>query len=203
MTIVSITNAISTKLVFVSFIDLHVPAGLISYPFTFVISDLITEVYGGERAKFLVRTALGINLLSLAIIQLSMALPTHDIGMNEAFTKVFQGNLYIVLGSLVAYFSSQMIDINIYEKIKEHTGNQYIWLRNNVSTLFAQAVDTVIVFSIYLWWGLGLESSEVLRIMIFSYFYKALFSLLDTPLLYFSLYCIKHYIKNDVAYESE
>jgi len=206
VTLVSVTNAISTKLIFISFVGFSVPAGLISYPFTFVISDLITEVYGGDRAKFLVKIALGINLLSLAIIQLAMVLPSQDIEMADAFTKVFHGNLYVVLGSLTAYFFSQMLDINLYEKIKKQTGSKYIWLRNNISTLLAQAVDTVIVFSIYLWWGLGLSGSEVIQMMLFAYLYKAVISVLDTPLLYLSLYLIKGMVKKPVllanTYES-
>jgi queuosine precursor transporter len=188
--LVVMSNLISAKMVKLPYFDLILPAGLITYPFTFLISDLVTEFFGAKRAKLMVYIALGMNLLSLGIIQIALLLPAGDDGQ-----AVFQAVLGLsglrIFSSLIAYLISQIVDIQLYAWIKSFTGFRFLWLRNNGSTCISQLLDTVIIDILYLYWGLGLGLAQVFPIMVISYIYKASFSIANTPFFYLCVYLIK------------
>lgn len=106
-------------------------------------------------------------------------------------TSVLGLNGVIIFSSLLAYLLAQIIDIQVYAYIKHCTGERFLWLRNNASTLISQIVDTFTVNMIFLYWGLGMNMSQVIQIMIFSYCYKAFFSIANTPLLYLLVFLAK------------
>ena len=101
-------------------------------------------------------------------------------------------NGIIVFSSLIAYLVGQVIDIQIYAWIKNCTGEKHLWLRNNGSTLTSQLIDTCIVNFIHLYVGLGLSFDLVFKAMLFSYMYKAFFSMANTPLFYACVLFTKH-----------
>lgn len=182
--IVVVSNILSAKMVPLPLIPLAVPAGLITYPLTFLLSDLVTEVFGAARAKQMVYVALGMSLLSFALVQLGLILPSA--GPDEqAFHAVLGLSSLRIVASLASYLVSQLVDIRLYAAIKRQTGPGLLWLRNNGSTCLSQLVDTLMIDCIVLWWGLGMPISDVLPIMGFSYLYKAFFSLACTPLFYY------------------
>lgn len=190
--IVVVSNVISAKLFEVPFFDnLLLPAGLLTYPLTFLLSDLTTELYGAKQAKHMVYTALGLTILCYFVIQLSIFLPTQDLEQQKAFQMTLGLNGLIIGASLTAYVIAQVLDIQLYALIKGWTNGRFLWLRNNGSTLASQIVDTLTVNMIHLYWGLGMELSQVFHIMLFSYTYKAVFSIANTPLFYALLYLIK------------
>lgn len=188
--IVVLSNIISAKMIQLPLLsDFSIPAGLITYPLTFLISDLVTEVYGSKKSQMMVYIALGMCLLSFGIIQMALWLPSSD-DQNE-----FQATLGLsglrIFASLLAYLTAQLVDIKLYTWIRKLTNEKYLWLRNNGSTLISQLVDTAIIDIVYLYWGLGMDVYQVLPIMVFSYAYKSFFSATTTPLLYLSLYLIR------------
>lgn len=190
--IVVISNIISVKMVKLPFFaDFSIPAGLITYPLTFLVSDLVTEIYGAQRAKLMVYIALGMNLLGFGIIQLALAVPAHTAAEQTAFAAILGLSGLRIFSSLAAYLVAQIVDIQLYAWIKKMTGLRFLWLRNNGSTCVSQIVDTVIVDVIFLWWGLGMGMAEVLPIMVFSYAYKAFFSVANTPLFYLCVYLVR------------
>lgn len=188
--IVVMSNILSAKMVALPLLGLVVPAGLITYPITFLLSDLVTEVFGPRRAKMMVYIAFGMSLLSFGIIQIGLMLPS----VNET-EKMFHAVLALsglrIFSSLISYATSQLVDIQLYAAIKKWTGPKWLWLRNNGSTCAAQLVDTVMIDLIFLWWGLSMSMSDVLPIMLFSYAYKAFFSMACTPLFYLLVYLVK------------
>ena len=187
--IVVISNILSAKMVKLPLIDLSIPAGLITYPLTFLLADLTTEIYGARRAKLMVYIALGMNLLSFGMIQIGLSLPTQ--GDDKAFQAVLGLSGLRIFSSLVSYITAQIVDIQLYAAIKRWTGPNLLWLRNNGSTCLSQIVDTVMIDLIFLWWGLGMTMSEIFPIMLFSYAYKAFFSVACTPLFYLLVYSIR------------
>jgi uncharacterized integral membrane protein (TIGR00697 family) len=192
--IVVISNIISSKLFRVPFFEnFSIPTGLITYPLTFLLSDLVTELYGAKSARTMIYMALLMSLLSYSIIQIALTLPTTHSENQRAFEAILGLNGLTIFASISAYVISQLIDIQIYASIKTITGDRLLWLRNNVSTLISQIADTITVNLIHLYWGLGLDFQVVLKIMIFSYVYKAFFSILSTPLFYLSVSLVKHY----------
>lgn len=189
--IVVVSNIISAKMVTFPFVDnFSVPAGLITYPLTFLLSDLITEVFGVKRAKLMVYIAFAMCLLSYAIIQVALFLPPHS-GQNDAFSEILGTSSLRIFSSLTAYLVSQVVDIQVYAWIKSLTGVRFLWLRNNASTCLSQLVDTVLIDLIFLYWGLGMTMGDVLPIILFSFAYKACFSVANTPLFYLCVFLVK------------
>lgn len=183
--LVVISNAISAKLIPLPLFDAFaIPAGLITYPITFILSDLITELYGAKEGRRMVLTALGLSLLSYAIIQIALWLPSNQPDFQRSFDAVLGLNGWIVLASLTAFVAAQILDVQLYAWIRSLTGDRMLWLRNNGSTLISQLVDTVLVNWIFLRFGLGMETTAIFHIMLFSYGYKAVFSIGMTPLFY-------------------
>jgi queuosine precursor transporter len=194
--LVILSNLISGKLISLPFgFSGGLPAGVIVYPLTFLISDLVTELYGVQKAKQMVYGALGLSLLSFCIVQLTLWLPSSHQNNQHAFYLVMHSSGLAIMASLIAYLFSQLIDIQIYSKIRHWTGPNILWLRTNVSTLFSQLIDTVIVSSIHLYWGLGMEWQAVCHAMLFAYGYKAFFSVMNTPFFYACTYYLRSKIQ--------
>ncbi len=189
--IVIISNILSVKMVELPGINLSIPAGLITYPFTFLISDLVTEVFGAKKARWMIYMALWMNLLSLGMLQLGLWLPSPIFEEQAAFQAVLGLSGIRIFSSLAAYAVSQVVDVQLYAAIKRWTGPKNLWLRNNLSTCISQLLDTIIIDLLFLWWGLGIPMKEVFPIMLFSYLYKALFSFACTPLFYLLVFLIR------------
>ncbi len=183
--IVVVSNILSAKMIMIPFLLIHVPAGLIVYPLTFLLSDLVTEIFGANKAKQMVYIALAMSLLSFAVIQIALFLPRTN-----AYEAILGLSGLRIFSSLISYLTSHIVDIQLYAAIKRWTGPKFLWLRNNGSTCVSQIVDTVMIDLIFLWWGLGMTMAEVAPIMVFSYLYKASFSIACTPLFYFLVFIV-------------
>lgn len=174
------------------FHNFSIPAGLITYPLTFFISDFITEIYGTKKAKEMVHHAFGMSIVAYLIIKIALILPSPTLENQSHFEEILGLNGIILVASLTAYITSQTIDIYLYSAIKKWTGPNYLWVRNNGSTLIAQLIDTTIVNLIYLKGGVGMNMTQVFPIMAFSYVYKCTFSIVLTPLFYFLIFLFKN-----------
>ena len=204
------TNMIAAKIFTVPCIDLALPVGLITYPLTFVITDVIAEVYGPQRARFVVYLGLLMTFLMWAIVQMALALPPDPTWYNagnpwgfsgwldyqNAYAAVFQPNNYAVLGSMLAYLVSQLIDIRVFQLLRSWTQGRHLWLRNNASTLLSQLVDTAVVNVVFLYWGMGIAWDVLLPMLGCAYLYKAVFAILDTPLCYLMVRLIQQQLRS-------
>ncbi len=195
--LVVLSNIISAKMVVLPYVGLLIPAGLVTYPLTFLLSDLVTEFFGPKKATFMVYITLGMNLLSFGIIELALWLPAHIEGEHNAFKMILGASGLRIFSSLTAYAIAQLADIQLYALIKKWTGPRLLWLRNNGSTCISQLIDTVAIDIIFLYWGLNMEIQQVVPIMIFSYAYKALFSVATTPLFYCCVFIFRKHCKSD------
>jgi uncharacterized integral membrane protein (TIGR00697 family) len=187
--VVIISNIVSTKMFQLPFFqNFSIPAGLITYPLTFFISDFVTEIYGAKKSKNMVYHAFVMSVLTYFIIKIALVLPSPTLENQLHFEEILGLNGVILMASLTAYIFSQTIDIKLYVWIKKWTGHKQLWLRNNGSTLIAQIIDTAIINMIHLKLGMGMEMSQVFPIMLFSYLYKCSFSIVFTPLFYFLVF---------------
>jgi uncharacterized integral membrane protein (TIGR00697 family) len=186
-----LSNILSVKMVALPLLAFSIPAGLITYPLTFLLSDLVTEVFGAKRAKLMVYIALAMSLLSFGVIQVALMLPESGPDEQTAFQTVLGLSGLRIFSSLISYMTSQLVDIQLYAAIKRWTGPKFLWLRNNCSTCVSQIVDTAMIDLIFLWWGLGMTMAEVAPIMLFSYTYKAFFSVACTPIFYLLVFVIR------------
>ena len=197
------TNLISGK--YFSVAGLPFPSGAIIYPLTFLILDIITEIYGVKKSRFVVWLGFFASILMVLIVQISNMLPVHkDSPVSQAmFQSVFGFTPGIVLGSMVAYLTAQFVDIHLFGLFRKLTNDKHLWLRNNGSTIISQLVDTVLVGSIaFIIWPMFAPNEFVraitwtllYEITINEYVFKILFTLSNTPLMYAGKYMVKRYI---------
>jgi len=159
--------------------------GILPYPITFLITDLISEIYGQKRANEVVVAGIFASFFSIGILLLASAapaIPSSPID-DTTFTQVFSRSPLAVLASMIAYLSAQFVDIRIYHFWKKLTQGKHLWLRNNFSTFASQIIDSatvILLLSLFgvlpwsLFWGLTLSSIV----------FKLLVAAIDTPFLY-------------------
>ncbi len=186
--IVVVSNIISAKLIKLPVYDLSIPAGLITYPLTFLMSDFVTEIFGVRKAKIMIYITLAMNLLAFGIIEIALLLPAVDEIASREFQAILGLSGLRIFASLVGYIFSQITDVQLYALIKSWTGSKFLWLRNNGSSCLSQLVDTILIDIIYLYLGLQMSMTAVIPIMMISYLYKMFFSVACTPLFYLSVY---------------
>ncbi len=194
--IVLLSNIFSAKMAALPLFNLTIPAGLICYPMTFLLSDLVTEIFGAKRALLMVYVALGMSLFSYCLIAVVLALPPSNDG---PFQAVLELSGLRIFSSLISYIASQIAGIQIYAAIKRWLGANRLWLKSNGSTFVSQILDTLLIDLIFLWWGLKMPMAQVAPIMLFSYAYKTIFSAACTPLFYLFVYMIRRQPKGALS----
>lgn len=174
-----IANVVSAKIV--TFWGLVIPAAIVAYPLTFLMTDIIGEIWGKEQANETVKLGFICQLISLVLIGLAILLPVAPFADNQAeFKGIMAQSFRVVAASLVAYYCSQSWDVWVFHKIREKgTGNK--WLRNNLSTMTSQIIDTAIFITIAF-----IGSVPNIWVMIGSqYLIKFTYALLDTIPFYY------------------
>lgn len=159
--------------------------GILPYPITFLITDLISEIYGKKKANTVVIAGIFASFFSMGILWLSNvvpALPNSPID-NATFSKVFSLSPIAVLASMLAYLNAQFIDIKIYHFWKNLTQGRMLWLRNNFSTFSSQFIDTFLVISLLSLFGV-LKWEYFWGLVLSGFVFKVLIAALDTPILY-------------------
>ncbi|MDA1018861.1 MAG: queuosine precursor transporter [Bacteroidetes bacterium] len=163
--------------------------GILPYPITFLVTDLISEIYGQKKANQVVIAGIFASFFSLLIILISDSVPALSSSPldNETFSKVFSLPGLAVLASMSAYLFAQFIDIKIYHFWKTLTKGKMLWLRNNFSTFSSQIIDTVTVISLLCLFQV-LSWDSFWGLIISGIVFKIVMALLDTPLLYLFVY---------------
>lgn len=159
--------------------------GILPYPITFLITDLISEIYGKKKANRVVVAGIFASFFSMGILLMADIVPTSPNSPidSSTFDAVFSLSPLAVLASMLAYLFAQFIDVRLYHFWKELTQGRMLWLRNNFSTFTSQLIDTLTVilllciFDVIPWqlfWGL----------LVSGFVFKVLVAAIDTPFLY-------------------
>ena len=177
------------------------PAGTFVYPVTFLISDIITEVYGQHKAKTVVIMSFCSTVYMFAIINIidNLQIASCSLLQTLEFSKVFHLSSMNFIASSIAFLFSQFLDIKIFSLLKSYMPGRYLWLRNGVSTITAQIIDTLIFFFILTVMGV-LPVSIFWTVFLSTIFIKIIWAILDTPLFYLSVFFLKHLDKNNLEY---
>lgn len=188
-----ISNVVTGKLVNTGLYFNHVlmvlPGAMVCYALTFLMTDVVGEIWGKQQADECVKLGFIAQLTALILIQLTKYLPAYDTTMQNAYNMVLgQGWLY-VLASLLAYYAAQSWDVFIFHKIRNHfkANSNLRWIWNNLSTLTSQMIDTIIFITIAFGLGYGwlFNNIKMLGLMIIGqYLFKAILAVLDTPFFY-------------------
>ncbi len=191
-TLFSILIVVS-NLIYQKFVSLHVlpfqtfelSVGAILYPLTFLITDLIAEFYGKKEANFCVRLAISINIIVACVVAgMDRFEPTSWSKIDKnTFHQVFGFYSVAFIGSTIACYIAQFIDIIVYLNIRRITKGKWLWLRNNGSTCISLFVDTFIVIICMSLFKL-IPFNRVWSLIIDSYLFKLFFSFSSTPIFY-------------------
>lgn len=166
--------------------------GILPYPITFLITDLISEIYGKKKANQVVIAGIFASFFSMGILWMANVVPAlSNSPVDDAtFQTVFALSPVAVLASMMAYLGAQFVDIRLYHFWKKLTKGRMLWLRNNFSTFSSQFIDTFSVISLLslfevlewdLFWGLVLSG----------FLFKVFIAALDTPLLYLFVFLFR------------
>ncbi|MBX5480241.1 MAG: queuosine precursor transporter [Myxococcaceae bacterium] len=165
-------------------------AGMVAFPVTFLITDLLNEFYGHKAARFVTWVGFGMAILSFSIIAVTVALPWPEFtrspgygGVTEsAFDLVFASSRRILVASMCAYLIGQFADIATFRLLKRIARNRYLWLRATGSTVVSQLIDTLVV-TLVAWWGTD-NHARMPSMIATSYAMKLLIAIGLTPLIY-------------------
>ena len=198
-----IASLVACNLIFQKFftwnflgLTFELSVGIIAYPVTFLVTDLISELYGKKRANQVVISGFCASVFTTLLIFISMNATAADWSPVDSttFNKVFGLSAPAFLASMMAYLTAQFIDVRIFHFWKRLTKGKHLWLRNNASTMFSQLVDTSMVLIILCSAGaIGWERFGSLLLM--GWLFKVLVALIDTPIIYFLLWLLKDKIK--------
>jgi queuosine precursor transporter len=164
--------------------------GIIAFPVTFVLTDILNEFYGKKAARFVTWLGLCMALFTFATLSVASAMewapltraPDYRGTVEASFNNVFGGSQRILLASMVAYVISQITDIAVFHLFKRVTHNRLLWLRATGSTAASQCIDTL-VFQFVAWAGV-LPGAVILDIVVKSYAVKLLVAVGLTPVIY-------------------
>ena len=200
-----ITSLVVSNLIFQKFfywypLDLNIfgnhlfelSVGILPYPLTFLITDLISEIYGKKKANQVVITGIFASFFSMAILLIANRVPAIENSPIDdlTFNKVFALSPIAVLASMIAYLLAQFVDIRIYHFWKRLTRGKMLWLRNNFSTFSSQLIDTILVVGLLSFFDV-LEWSLFWGLVISGFLFKVLVAAIDTPILYFFVFILR------------
>tara|TARA_B100001250_G_scaffold155820_1_gene133932 strand:+ start:118 stop:780 length:663 start_codon:yes stop_codon:yes gene_type:complete len=192
-------NLIANKFVTVDlgFKVFIVSAGILPYPLTFLVTDLISELYGQKKANLVVFSGFIASMFVLLFLWLGgqfNAIPDSLVS-DEIYNSVFRNAWRIIAASMIAYLFAQFIDVRIFHFWKKLTNGKHLWLRNNASTFASQLLDTILVICI-LFVGVW-NTEQIISAIIDGWLFKILMALIDTPIIYGIIYLLRG--KIDIA----
>ena len=191
-----ITSLVSCNLIFQKFfeIDIWLPfvgtytfqqsVGLLPYPITFIVTDVISELYGKKKANQVVTVGLIASMFMLIIVTVSDIIPSAPFGIGgDVFSKVFGLSSAAVFASMMAYLFAQYVDVRLFHFWKKITNGKHLWFRNNASTIFSQFIDTAIVLLLLCYFNV-IDWGMFSQLLLNGFLFKVIFAALDTPIIY-------------------
>ncbi|MFQ6004257.1 MAG: queuosine precursor transporter [Woeseia sp.] len=171
---------------------LQTSLGVIFYSSIFFATDLLSENYGKPAARQAVRMGFAVSVIVLLMLSLAlMYLPSDrpetaefSSKIHNAFATIIDFTPRFVVGSLLAYIISQSFDVWAFHRIRSATGEKHLWLRNNLSTMSSQVVDTTI-YSLVVWWG-TVDLVTALQLGAAKYVFKLAIAAIDTVFIYWA-----------------
>jgi uncharacterized PurR-regulated membrane protein YhhQ (DUF165 family) len=203
-----------------------IAVGVLPYPITFLCTDLISELYGRRRANAVVWVGLILNIWILFILWLGgwLQAPAEltangdlpitvmdgkaDVPYGYVFYEIRKMTFGATVASMIAYLTAQFVDVHVFHYIKRKTKGKMLWLRNNLSTMTSQLIDSfaVILITHYYAGALPIGEGDNVGYMLFmfifsSYFFKLLFALFDTLPIYVAVKYLRNYleIKDEIS----
>ena len=196
-----IASLVSCNLIFQKFFQIQIwipfigpytfeqSVGLLPYPITFLVTDILSEIYGKEKANEVVTSGLIASIFMLLIVTVSDVIPTASWSPVDSnmFHSVFGLSGVAVFASMLAYLFAQYIDIRLFHFWKKLTNGRHLWLRNNASTVCSQFIDTCSILLLLCFFNV-IPWDKFSILLINGFLFKVFFAAFDTPIFYLISY---------------
>lgn len=198
-------NLIANKFISVDlgFKVFTISAGVLPYPLTFLITDILSELYGQKRTTQVVLSGLVASIFVLFVLWLGAQFPAINSSpvSDETYNNVFQNAWRVIAASMFAYLAAQLIDVRLFHFWKKITGGKMLWVRNNFSTLASQLVDTTLV--VFVLFVGTLPFGTMADYIWDGWLFKATAAAFDTVLIYAFMWWARRYFKLGLGEEIE
>ncbi|MFZ9587273.1 MAG: queuosine precursor transporter [Crocinitomicaceae bacterium] len=210
-----ITNAVTAELISNKLIQIPIEfnffgnhigpfatiVGILPWPIVFLLTDLMNEFYGQKAVRKLSWITAGLIAYCFIIVGISLAIPAYeikgsDLADNASYLKVFGQSQMIIVGSICAFLVSQLLDAFLFDKIKQKTGNRFIWLRSTGSTVLSQLIDSYIVLYVGFVLPGKMTFGTYMSIAPTNYVLKLFIAVGLTPLIYLGHYLVRKYLNH-------
>jgi uncharacterized integral membrane protein (TIGR00697 family) len=175
--------------------------GIIPWPVVFLTTDLINEYYGKKGVKRLTFLTTTLIVYAFLLLFVGMNIPASGISPvnDEQFQAVFGQSMWIIVGSIIAFLTSQFIDVFVFWMVRKRTGHKMIWLRATGSTVVSQLIDSFLITGIAFWLPGKLSFDDFLNTATTGYAAKLIIAVLITPLIYLGHGIIHRYLGEPVS----
>jgi queuosine precursor transporter len=204
-----VTNAIVAELIggkLINFFGIFTQSlGIILWPVVFILTDLINEHYGRKGVRKLTYITVGLIIYTFVLLAIGLNInavngsPVDD----QSFKTVFGQSQWIIIGSVIAFFVSQLVDVYIFWMFRKQTHGRMIWLRATASTVVSQLVDTFIVQFIAFVLPGKWTLNEFLTNASWGYSFKLLVAILLIPFIYLGHFIIGKFLQDDTVHMPE
>ncbi len=188
-------NIIANKFVTIDlgFKVFTISVGVLPYPITFLITDILSEIYGRRKTNAVVLSGFLASGFVLFILWLGNQFNAIDASIvsDSQYETVFANTGRVILASMTAYLFAQLIDVRLFHFWKKKTKGKHLWVRNNFSTIFSQLVDTTLVVFVLFVGELSLNSMT--GYILDGWLFKVLVALVDTLFIYLIIFAFKQF----------
>jgi uncharacterized integral membrane protein (TIGR00697 family) len=199
---VFITNAVVAELIGGKLIQIYgytFSLGILPWPIVFITTDLINEYFGHNGVRKLTMITAVLICYAFLLLFLGMNIPAVDFSpvKDAEFNAVFGQSMWIIVGSVIAFIVSQLLDVFFFGEFKKRTGDKHIWLRATGSTMLSQLIDTFIVLSIAFYLPGKIDAKQFWEMGSVGYATKLVIAVLLTPFIYLGHWIIGRVLKKD------
>jgi uncharacterized integral membrane protein (TIGR00697 family) len=191
LTSMVLVNTLGSKITTLG--SVRASVGVFFMPILFLITDIVTEVYGRKASTQFVNLSTIMLIFMFLMIGLCIIVPPNETwGLQSAYANVFGSSMRMTVASLFSFFIAQHIDVAIFAFLKFLTKDKHLWIRNNVSTIISQLVDTTIfMFIAFYKMNASYTFSFVWSLILPYWAFKVIFALIDTPFCYLGVWWLK------------
>jgi len=174
--------------------------GILPYPLTFLVTDILSEVYGRRRANQVVTAGFFASVFVVGLLFVAEAATAADWSAvnDDVFSLVFGTAWAPITASMIAYLTAQYLDIRFFHFWRRLTNGRHLWLRNNASTISSQVVDTVVVLALLASLQAGVTWERLPQLIINGIGFKMLVAFVDTPLFYLAVYGFRRWFPKEM-----
>lgn len=195
VTCLIVSNIISVKLIDV--LGWIFPAAIIIFPISYIIGDILTEVYGLHHARRVIALGFICNVGAVGAIYLAQQLPAVAFWDGQAaYERILGYTPRLLLASFAAYWVGELTNAHIMAYMKRITDGRYLWVRTITSTFVAQGLDSMIFITLAF---MGTTPNEVIQQAVLSQWaFKTMYEALATPL---TILTIRHLVLMQIKAE--